>query len=425
MSIRSHPLFATLFGLKGNPRACVLTEPLWGIPYNLFIPYASLYMLALGVKDVQIGLLASIGMAFQVVFALLSGAITDKFGRKRTTFYSDLLSWTVPCLIWAISQNFYFFLVAAIFNSTWRISANSWTCILVEDAEQDQMVNIYAWIYISGLLAAFFSPIAGLLVGQFSLVPTVRVLYVFALIMMTAKFVVMNVFVTETRQGQVRLEETRDQPLFSLLQGYQGVFGQLLKTPRTLVTLGIMLIMSITMLINGTFWAILVTERLHVPNEAIAIFPFVKSAMMLVFFFFVLPRVGSKVFMRPMLIGLVCYIVGQSLLVGIPAALPLMGVIAALVVVALLEACAAALVGPFADSMVAATIDPAERARIQAILYMIVIVLTSPFGWIAGQLSSLNKVLPFMLNIALYIIGGVLVIWAARLAKSTPRPENS
>jgi MFS family permease len=423
MSLRTHPLFATLFSLKGNPRACVLTEPLWGIPYNLYIPYASLYMLALGLDDAGIGLLASIGMAFQVVFALLSGAITDKFGRKRTTFYSDLLSWTIPCLIWAVSQNFYFFLAAAIFNSTWRISSNSWTCLLVEDADQDQMVNIYAWIYISGLLAAFVSPIAGLLVGQFSLVPTVRGLYLFSFVMMTTKFVVMNAYVTETRQGQVRLDETRGQPLASLLQGYQGVFGQLLKTPRTLVTLGIMLVMSITLLINSTFWAILVTERLHVPEQAIAIFPFVKSAMMLIFFFFVLQRVGSRVFLKPMLIGLACYIIGQGLLVGIPATLPLAGVIAALVAVSLLEACAAALVGPFADSLVAATIDPAERARIQAILYVIVIVLTSPFGWIAGQLSSINKVLPFLLNIALFAIGAVLVLWAARLAKNTPQGE--
>jgi MFS family permease len=423
MSLRDHSLFATLFSLKGNPRACVLTEPLWGIPYNLYIPYASLYMLALGVNDAQIGLLASIGMAFQVVFAMLSGAITDKFGRKRTTFYSDLLSWTIPCLIWAVSQNFYFFLVAAIFNSTWRISSNSWTCLLVEDAEQDQMVNIYAWIYISGLLAAFVSPIAGLLVGKFSLVPTVRGLYVFSLIMMTTKFVVMNVFVTETRQGQIRLDETRGQPLFSLLQGYQDVFGQLLRTPRTLVTLGIMLVMSITMMINGTFWAILVTERLHVPNQAIAIFPFVKSAMMLVFFFFVLPRVGSRVFLKPMLIGLGCYIVGQILLVNIPISFPLTGVIVALVVVALLEACAAALVGPFGDSLVAATIDPAERARIQAILYVIVIVLASPFGWIAGQLSAINKILPFLLNIVLFAIGGALVVLAARLATKTSQAD--
>ena len=36
-----NPLISTLKNLRGNPRACVYTEPLWGIPYNLFAPYAS------------------------------------------------------------------------------------------------------------------------------------------------------------------------------------------------------------------------------------------------------------------------------------------------------------------------------------------------------------------------------------------------
>lgn len=52
----THPLFTILGGLKGNARACVLTEPLWGIPYNLYIPYVSVYMLTLGLTDRQIGL---------------------------------------------------------------------------------------------------------------------------------------------------------------------------------------------------------------------------------------------------------------------------------------------------------------------------------------------------------------------------------
>ena len=61
--MKNKSLLGTLINLKGNPRACVYTEPLWGIPYNLFFPYASVYMLSLGVKDAQIGLIASVGMA--------------------------------------------------------------------------------------------------------------------------------------------------------------------------------------------------------------------------------------------------------------------------------------------------------------------------------------------------------------------------
>jgi len=43
-----HPLIHTLKNLRGNARACVYTEPLWGIPFNLYSPYISVYMIALG-----------------------------------------------------------------------------------------------------------------------------------------------------------------------------------------------------------------------------------------------------------------------------------------------------------------------------------------------------------------------------------------
>lgn len=60
--IRQHPLIITLLNLEGNPRASVYTEPMWGIPFNLYIPYTSVYMLALGISDVQIGIIASLSL---------------------------------------------------------------------------------------------------------------------------------------------------------------------------------------------------------------------------------------------------------------------------------------------------------------------------------------------------------------------------
>jgi DHA1 family tetracycline resistance protein-like MFS transporter len=131
----NHQLSTTLKNLRGNARACVYTEPLWGIPYNLYAPYASIYMLAFGLSDSQIGLITSIGLAVQIFWTILSRALTDKFGRKRTTLIFDILSWSVPCVIWALSQNFTYFLVAAIVNSAWRVPQNSWQCLLVEDTD--------------------------------------------------------------------------------------------------------------------------------------------------------------------------------------------------------------------------------------------------------------------------------------------------
>jgi DHA1 family tetracycline resistance protein-like MFS transporter len=78
----THPLFTALKNFKGNARGVVLTEPLWGIPFNLFAPYVSVYMLALGLNDQQIGTVISIGLAFQIVMALVSGMLTDRLGRS-------------------------------------------------------------------------------------------------------------------------------------------------------------------------------------------------------------------------------------------------------------------------------------------------------------------------------------------------------
>ena len=64
----------------------------------------------------------------------------------------------------------------------------------------------------------------------------------------------------------------------------------LLHAPQTLYTVGIMLVLSISNLIVGNFWSIIVTEKLHVPTERLSIFPFIRSAIILSFFFFVMPR---------------------------------------------------------------------------------------------------------------------------------------
>jgi MFS family permease len=407
--LASQSLFTTLKNLRGNPRASVYTEPLWGIPYNLYAPYFSVYMLALGLTDQQIGLLVSIGLGFQILFGLLSGAITDKLGRKRTTFWFDIISWSIPCLIWAVAQNFTYFLIAAIINSLWRITANSWSCMLVEDANQDDLVHIFSWVYIAGLFAAFFAPIAGLLVRTYSLVPAVRALFVFSFIMMTAKFVVFNHFVTETRQGEIRLKETHHQPLFSLLKGYKGVFFEILRTRQTLFALGIMVTTSICHMITGTFWSILVTEKLLIPVEDIALYPFVRSSVMMLLYFLLIPRLQRRRSQTPMLLGLAGLIAAQALLISMPEKNYVL-----LVVATIIEAGSLALFNPFVDTMVVNSVNPAERARIMAILFVIVISLTSPFGWIVGRISEINRIYPFLLSIGLFMICAILIALAHR-----------
>jgi MFS family permease len=414
-----HPLTQTLRNLKGNVRACVFTEPMWGIPFNLVLPYASVYMLALGLNDAQIGTIASLGLVVQIFFALISGTITDKFGRRLTTAITDVMSWGIPAFIWAIAQDFRYFIVAAVFNAVWRIPHNSWVCLLVEDAEDDQLVHIWTWIYIAGLISAFFAPLAGVLINVIDLVPAVRILYAFAFVLITLKGWVLYRHSTETQQGRVRMGETRGQPLLSLLVGYGGVLKEVLRTPRTLIVLGIMTVMSITHLINNTFWSIIVTERLGIPAEHIAIYIFARSALLLILYFVLVPRLDVRRFRNPILIGYAGFIASQLLLVNMPA-----GNYTLLLISVLIEAVSVAMLSPVMDSLVIISIAKQERARINAIIAVVVIALTSPFGWIAGQLSEIDRALPFYLNIALFILGSILVVFAWRIAHQREEGEE-
>jgi Na+/melibiose symporter-like transporter len=366
-------------------------------------------MLAFGLSDSEIGLVASVGLACQVVWTLLSGASTDKLGRKRTTLIFDLISWSLPCLIWAFAQDLRWFIIAAVANSVWRVTNTSWQCLLVEDTDPDLLVDVWSWISISGLVAAFIAPLTGLMIARFSLIPTMRGLYLLAFVMMTAKFITTNAIVTETEHGRRRMQETRGQPLLAVLKGSGEVLGQIVRTPATLLVGGLILVLNIYLTIRGTFWSILVTEKLFIPTERLALYTLARSVTMLAFFFLVMPRLRSVDVRRPMMVGFAGLIASQALLLAVPPrneALLLLAVI--------LEACCTPLANTLLSKLVAITVDAGERARTMALLWAVVIVGNSPFGWIAGRLSEIQRSLPFVLNAFLLTVGLVLAVAALR-----------
>jgi len=407
--LTEHSLIVTLKNLRGNVRGAVLTEPLWAIPYNLYAPFVSVYMLALGLTDSQIGLLASIGLACQIFWTVLSGAITDKFGRKRTTLIIDLVAWSIPCLIWAFAQDFNAFLVAAIVNSTWRITQNSWQCLLVEGTEPHLLVDVYSLIYISGLLSAFVTPLTSLLIASFTLVPTMRGLYLLSFVMMTAKFLTMNAMVEETEYGRDRMLATQGRSLFTIVGESGGVVRQVLHAPATLVTAGLMVIVAIINTISNTFWGVMVTEKLQVAPEFLGLYSVARSLVMLLFYFTVMPRLRSVDARKPMIFGFAGLLLAWLLLISIPPQSYWL-----LLVVTLLEGCSAPAISTLLDKLIATSVDPQERARIMALLYLVVLVATTPFGWIAGEASQINRSLPFVINITLVVLGALLAYIASR-----------
>lgn len=401
-------LMGALLSARGNAAACLWTEPLWGIPFFLYTPFLSVYMLALGVSESQIGLIASVGLGLQVFAALIGGAITDKIGRRRTTFVFDMISWALPALVWMLAQDTHWFFAAAVLNSLMRITATSWTCLLTEDAPGDMMVHYWAWVNIAGIMVGLVSPVAGLMIERWSLVPTMRGIFAFTFVSMTAKFVILYVASTETTIGVKRMAETRDRSIISLVGEYRQIVRLVFRSHLTLVGITLMAVVTIYNAVRGSFFAVLLTRGLDFLPHEIGWFPALRSVVMLLCYFLVLPRLHHRRHSSVITLGLLLTAAASFLLVIAPSRSYLMVSVSTVI-----EAVGTALAVPFFETLLFRVIDPNERARVLSVANVLMLAVATPFGWIAGVLSEIRPVLPFVL-LGVLLFAGVAVLSTAR-----------
>ena len=398
-----HPLLRTLLELRGNPRACVYTEPMWGLSMNLCLPYATVYMLSFGMGDIQVGIVTSIYMFSQMICAFLSGAIVDRMGRRKSTMIFDFLAWSIPCLIWAYSQGFWFFVVAALLNGLMKITTVSWDCLLVEDAPKDKITHIYSWIMISGNLSALFAPISSILVSRLTLVPAIRILYINAFVVMTVKLFLLYKFSTETEVGKMRQEASHGLSFRELLSGYKKALCKIFASHGTIFAIIISILVEIVGMLGMTFWQIIASRPIGVPDTLLPIFPMARSILSIVLFFTVIAHIKQTKLKWPLYGGFISSMIGCILLISISQTGVWGYVILSISLI--FEALGVAVLSTLRESLVAIHVDHTERSGIMAILQTTVMLVSVPFGYIGGLLSDISRILPFVLSIGLLLLG--------------------
>ena len=391
-------MFTFLKNLKGNPKCIFMVEPLWGAPFNMFAPFATLYMFALGLGDVDIGLLLSIGMFANFIMALLGGVLTDKFGRKRTLLIADFLCWSIPVLILAFAQNFWWFLASALFSSLVHIAVVAFECTWQDDTEESKLPKLVNWFHIFWLGAVFFALVSAYFVEHHDLVIVMRVIYLFAFISMSIRIVILTFTLKETERGKERMAATKNLSIIQQLSGYKEVFFQIMRTHRMRRMLIWMPMVNIFMMITGTFFALYATQNLEISDYFLAYFPVIRAGVSLLFFLFIQNRLMGYNPKYLMAVGLVLYVAGHILLLIAPPQN-----ITWLWAYALVDAWAASLFLPRLDALLFGSIDPTERARCRSLINVVVLAATSPFGILAGFLSDMDRRLPFVLNMILFI----------------------
>lgn len=408
----NHPLFETLRTVKGNQWACLVTEPLWSVPYNLFLPFVSVYMAAIGLKDAQIGMVASFGLVMQFLWSLLSGAIVDKYGRRKTMFVFGLLSWSIPCLIWAVSHGYWYFMIAVLFNSMWRVTGNSFNCLIVEDGDNNQLINLFTFFNMIGLIVGFISPVMGFFIDRFTLIPIIRVLYLASMIMITAKFLLQYRMLRESDTGLRRIDECRNKSLWALTFRGWNTFVQSFRHTKLIWYVMLAILVTCVNIVQATFWPLFITSAYHVSASMISVFPMVKAVTSVIIFLMVTSRIKLGSIKNPMLLGLIVSLMGSTVLLACQP----FGTVAIIAVFfsAVCDAFAAAILNPLFDSLLSVNIPANERARVNSLITSMVLLISIPTGAIAGMLSEHNRMFPLVLNCFLIIVAALLVLFIMR-----------
>ncbi len=397
--IKNHVLVQTFLTLKGNPKWSICTEPLWYIMYSLFTPFQTLYMRKLGLSSLEIGTTVTVGFVLQMFFGLIGGVVTDKLGRRKTTVIFDTIGWSIPCLIWAFSQNYTWFLIAAAFNGVYQITNTSWNCLFIEDCPPEHITNAFTLIQMCGMLSVFFAPLAVVLVAKYDVVPVMRVIYFISAVSMTAKFLLLYYFGGETEVGRQRMEETKDISYFTLLKGYGEVFLKMIRSSKMRLVVYFMAFVNIMQIATTNFFSLYVTEKLYLSDEIVAVFPVIRTLVMLAFVI-VFQNFLLKLKMRlSIVLGFAIYIASHVILLAAPEKS-----LALVMIYTILEAAGYAIIAPRKEALMAHYVDVTERSRIYALYNVLMIALSVPFGSIIGALFDVNPAMPFLFNIALFAV---------------------
>lgn len=390
--------------IRGNARYSLLFEPMFLIPYNMVITYASIYMLHLGLNQTQIGLVATIGSALQVFTSLISGYVTDRWGRRKTLLYFDLLSWSVPALLWIVSDSFLFFVVAAAINSLVKIPATAFYCLLIEDTPESVRSKVFSILQFTSAAGGVFAPLAALVIVHYDLVTSVRLMYAFFFLSTTAMFFIRHYRLYDTEVGLKKMADTGGQTLTSIVVGYGATAAALLRSPGLRPLLIIYVMFYFQLIVKNTFLSVYMLDRLGFAETTIAWFPAVSSLAMLAVLLFVIPRLDHRKAKTYIAVGLLLTVISYGLLL----IAPVRGM-TLIVLSTVFHAAGTLLIQPYLESHLANRVNDEDRASFYAILTVLVMICTSPAGIVGGWTYGISPQLPFLLITAGFAIGLIMM----------------
>ena len=383
-------------------------EPLWAVFGTVVLYYAPLYMRGVGLSSTQIGALGSMTLAASLLFQTVAAPITNRFGRKRTTLIGDLISWTFPMLLWALSRSFETFVLAALLSASGRVVNVSWNLLVIKDVPGDQRARVFGILNLIVTGCGLLTPLLGLLIGAHGVVPVLRWYYALGALGMTTMFFWRNAITAETRSGQAAMQEHRSlNPWQSLRQTAAHVAG--LRQHRGLP--GVMAFYVLTMFIEqmSVFQILYLGESLHFGAGALSLVPVAGAVVTALMYAGVLRRLSAVAPERTLVGARVLGLAGATLLLLLPAAQ-----LAGLLLTVSVLAAASFLTQTYRDTLLFSRLPAHGTADLYSAVQTLCLLCSVPAAALAGAIYSGQPRALFALLAGLNagLLG--LAVWLAR-----------
>lgn len=404
----------SLADLPRNARNSILLEPLWAVFGTPLLYYAPLYLRGAGLSSTEIGLLGSLTLAVSFVCQAFAAPITNRLGRKRTTLIGDLVSWTVPMFVWSVAGSFAAFAVAAVLNATGRVVSVSWNLLVIEDVEAPQRPRVFGILNLIVTFCGLLTPLVGLLISRYGVVPTLRVFYALGGVGMTVMFLWRNAITDETRSGQEAMRQHQGLSLGESLRGaLRHVAG--MRGHPGLIGITVFYVLTVFTEQLSLFQILFLGETLHFSAQTLSYVPVVAALVTALLYGAALSRLGRLPLGQTLVVVRALALLGAGALPLVPAghAGPMLAVVG-------LIGGATFLTQTYRDAALFARLPVGEgTADLYSAVQTLTLLCAVPAAGLAGLVFAAS---PHGLFVLIALLCAALLALAARLARREGRP---
>jgi len=384
-----HDFRDSLKKVRGNAKVVVLSQPFWAVPFNLFNPFMTQYMLAIGLNNEQVGLISSTGLVVGMVLSLFAGYATDRLGRRWALLLFDLVTWCLGGLLWGLSQNFTWCMAAGVANSFLRIVGVPYNCIIVEGTPPEDRLSVYSVLNFSVILANFCAPLMNLLINPLGLVPAMRWVLITSSLLYTTAFVVRHFFFVDTDIAARRKEESKQETPFTALADYRRILRELFKSRALLVMILLRGLFFVQTNLRNTFLSVAIVQGLGFPITIMGFISVITGVCSLLAQLLILPRFAAINARRPLVASFGVVAISNGMLFFAPA-----NHMAILVGAIVINATGLVIILMLIEALTANAMPDGDRASLMALTSIFTVVLSAPFQYLGGILADIPGIGP-------------------------------